>query len=96
MAPWLRPLYPVPPAGRQGMNGKGLLWKREMSAKGSLPSSVCQDEIHKNMFKLEKQILEMENFANHLEEVFITVEVRAGVGNGSPGHMCRRRLGQRL
>ena len=30
------------------------------------------------MFKLEKQIIEMENFANHLEEVFITVEVRAG------------------
>uniref|UniRef100_A0A2K6FCZ8 Fibronectin type III and SPRY domain containing 2 n=1 Tax=Propithecus coquereli TaxID=379532 RepID=A0A2K6FCZ8_PROCO len=34
----------------------------------------AKDEIHKNMYKLEKQILEMENFANHLEEVFITVE----------------------
>ncbi|XP_044244373.2 fibronectin type III and SPRY domain-containing protein 2 isoform X3 [Ursus arctos] len=34
----------------------------------------AKDEIHKNMFKLEKQIIEMENFANHLEEVFITVE----------------------
>lgn len=30
------------------------------------------------MYKLEKQIIEMENFASHLEEVFITVEVRAG------------------
>lgn len=37
---------------------------------------VGQDEIHKNMYKLEKQIIEMENFASHLEEVFITVEVR--------------------
>ncbi|KAL4693216.1 hypothetical protein H8959_017026 [Pygathrix nigripes] len=36
----------------------------------------AKDEIHKNMYKLEKQIIEMENFANHLEEVFITVEVR--------------------
>ncbi|XP_063554853.1 fibronectin type III and SPRY domain-containing protein 2 isoform X2 [Gorilla gorilla gorilla] len=34
----------------------------------------AKDEIHKNMYKLEKQIIEMENFANHLEEVFITVE----------------------
>lgn len=38
--------------------------------------SVPQDEIHKNMCKLEQQIIEMENFASHLEEVFITVEVR--------------------
>lgn len=29
------------------------------------------------MYKLEKQIIEMENFASHLEEVFITVEVSA-------------------
>ena len=29
------------------------------------------------MYKLEKQIIEMENFASHLEEVFIMVEVRA-------------------
>lgn len=29
------------------------------------------------MYRLEKQIIEMENFASHLEEVFITVEVRA-------------------
>lgn len=28
------------------------------------------------MCKLEQQIIEMENFASHLEEVFITVEVR--------------------
>lgn len=28
------------------------------------------------MYRLEKQIIEMENFASHLEEVFITVEVR--------------------
>uniref|UniRef100_A0A8C8YFD9 Fibronectin type III and SPRY domain-containing protein 2 n=1 Tax=Prolemur simus TaxID=1328070 RepID=A0A8C8YFD9_PROSS len=38
----------------------------------------AKDEIHKNMYKLEKQILEMENFANHLEEVFITVEENFG------------------
>uniref|UniRef100_A0A8C7BF91 Fibronectin type III and SPRY domain containing 2 n=1 Tax=Neovison vison TaxID=452646 RepID=A0A8C7BF91_NEOVI len=38
----------------------------------------AKDEVHKNMFKLEKQILEMENFANHLEEVFITVEENFG------------------
>ncbi|XP_023566518.1 fibronectin type III and SPRY domain-containing protein 2 isoform X2 [Octodon degus] len=34
----------------------------------------AKDEIHKNMYKLEQQIIEMENFASHLEEVFITVE----------------------
>ncbi|XP_023602693.1 fibronectin type III and SPRY domain-containing protein 2 isoform X4 [Myotis lucifugus] len=34
----------------------------------------AKDEIHKNMYRLEKQIIEMENFASHLEEVFITVE----------------------
>ncbi|XP_006885195.1 PREDICTED: fibronectin type III and SPRY domain-containing protein 2 isoform X2 [Elephantulus edwardii] len=38
----------------------------------------AKDEIHKNMFKLEKQIIEMENFASHLEEVFITVEENFG------------------
>uniref|UniRef100_H2Q9Z3 Fibronectin type III and SPRY domain containing 2 n=2 Tax=Pan troglodytes TaxID=9598 RepID=H2Q9Z3_PANTR len=38
----------------------------------------AKDEIHKNMYKLEKQIIEMENFANHLEEVFITVEENFG------------------
>jgi hypothetical protein len=32
------------------------------------------------MYKLEKQIIEMENFASHLEEVFITVEVRGCLG----------------
>nr|KAF6270137.1 fibronectin type III and SPRY domain containing 2 [Myotis myotis] len=37
----------------------------------------AKDEIHRNMYRLEKQIIEMENFASHLEEVFITVEVRA-------------------
>uniref|UniRef100_A0A8C6FWZ2 Fibronectin type III and SPRY domain containing 2 n=1 Tax=Moschus moschiferus TaxID=68415 RepID=A0A8C6FWZ2_MOSMO len=38
----------------------------------------AKDQIHKNMFKLEKQIIEMENFASHLEEVFITVEENFG------------------
>ncbi|XP_055970063.1 fibronectin type III and SPRY domain-containing protein 2 [Sorex fumeus] len=38
----------------------------------------ARDEIHKNMYKLEQQILEMENFASHLEEVFITVEENFG------------------
>nr|XP_035924601.1 fibronectin type III and SPRY domain-containing protein 2 isoform X3 [Halichoerus grypus] len=38
----------------------------------------AKEEIHKNMFKLEKQIIDMENFANHLEEVFITVEENFG------------------
>ncbi|XP_070259069.1 fibronectin type III and SPRY domain-containing protein 2-like [Myotis yumanensis] len=38
----------------------------------------AKDEIHKNMYRLEKQIIEMENFANHLEEVFITVEENFG------------------
>ncbi|XP_012304681.2 fibronectin type III and SPRY domain-containing protein 2 isoform X1 [Aotus nancymaae] len=38
----------------------------------------AKDEIHKNMYKLEKQIIDMENFANHLEEVFITVEENFG------------------
>ncbi|XP_004432043.1 PREDICTED: fibronectin type III and SPRY domain-containing protein 2 [Ceratotherium simum simum] len=39
---------------------------------------IAKDEIHKNMYKLEKQIIEMENFASHLEEVFITVEENFG------------------
>nr|KAF6409856.1 fibronectin type III and SPRY domain containing 2 [Rousettus aegyptiacus] len=38
----------------------------------------AKDEIHRNMYKLEKQIIEMENFASHLEEVFITVEENFG------------------
>ncbi|XP_036909427.1 fibronectin type III and SPRY domain-containing protein 2 isoform X2 [Sturnira hondurensis] len=38
----------------------------------------AKDEIHKNMCRLEKQIIEMENFASHLEEVFITVEENFG------------------
>ncbi|KAM7048306.1 fibronectin type III and SPRY domain-containing protein 2 isoform 1-T4 [Molossus nigricans] len=38
----------------------------------------AKDEIHKNMYKLETQIIEMENFASHLEEVFITVEENFG------------------
>ncbi|XP_074772784.1 fibronectin type III and SPRY domain-containing protein 2 isoform X2 [Athene noctua] len=33
-----------------------------------------KEEIHKNMCKLEEQIAQMENFASHLEEIFITVE----------------------
>ncbi|KAM5292696.1 fibronectin type III and SPRY domain-containing protein 2 isoform 2-T2 [Ctenodactylus gundi] len=38
----------------------------------------AKDEIHRNMSKLEQQIIEMENFASHLEEVFITVEENFG------------------
>nr|H0UZ81.2 RecName: Full=Fibronectin type III and SPRY domain-containing protein 2 [Cavia porcellus] len=38
----------------------------------------AKEEIHKNMYKLEQQIIEMENFASHLEEVFITVEENFG------------------
>ncbi|XP_048224848.1 fibronectin type III and SPRY domain-containing protein 2 [Perognathus longimembris pacificus] len=38
----------------------------------------ARDEIHKNMCQLEKQIIDMENFASHLEEVFITVEENFG------------------
>ncbi|XP_038170000.1 fibronectin type III and SPRY domain-containing protein 2 isoform X2 [Arvicola amphibius] len=38
----------------------------------------AKDEIHKNMCRLEQQIIEMENFASHLEEVFITVEENFG------------------
>ncbi|KAM5291544.1 fibronectin type III and SPRY domain-containing protein 2 isoform 2-T2 [Glossophaga mutica] len=38
----------------------------------------AKDEIHRNMDRLEKQIIEMESFASHLEEVFITVEENFG------------------
>ncbi|XP_076978446.1 fibronectin type III and SPRY domain-containing protein 2, partial [Tamandua tetradactyla] len=38
----------------------------------------ARDEIHRNMCKLEKQIIEMENFASHLEEVFMAVEENFG------------------
>ncbi|KAK2489012.1 hypothetical protein MC885_003728 [Smutsia gigantea] len=38
----------------------------------------AKDEIHRNMYKLEKQIIDMENFASHLEEVFIAVEENFG------------------
>ncbi|XP_006628745.2 fibronectin type III and SPRY domain-containing protein 2 [Lepisosteus oculatus] len=37
-----------------------------------------KDEIHKTMCKLEEQIAQMENFASHLEEIFITVEENFG------------------
>ncbi|XP_059679848.1 fibronectin type III and SPRY domain-containing protein 2 [Gavia stellata] len=37
-----------------------------------------KEEIHKNMCKLEDQIAQMENFASHLEEIFITVEENFG------------------
>ncbi|KAM8998412.1 fibronectin type III and SPRY domain-containing protein 2 isoform 2-T3 [Ara ararauna] len=37
-----------------------------------------KEEIHKNMCKLEEQIAQMENFASHLEEIFITVEENFG------------------
>ncbi|XP_074693960.1 fibronectin type III and SPRY domain-containing protein 2 [Strix aluco] len=45
-----------------------------------LPSAVEseKEEIHKNMCKLEEQIAQMENFASHLEEIFITVEENFG------------------
>ncbi|XP_069078659.1 fibronectin type III and SPRY domain-containing protein 2 [Pleurodeles waltl] len=45
-----------------------------------LPSAVedVKDEIHKNMCRLEEQIAQMENFASHLEEIFITVEENFG------------------
>ncbi|KAE8617929.1 hypothetical protein XENTR_v10009227 [Xenopus tropicalis] len=33
-----------------------------------------KEEMRKNMSKLEEQIVQMENFANHLEEIYITVE----------------------
>ncbi|XP_067411846.1 fibronectin type III and SPRY domain-containing protein 2 [Emydura macquarii macquarii] len=38
----------------------------------------AKEEIHKNMCKLEEQIAQMENFASHLEEIFITVEENFG------------------
>ncbi|XP_025901535.1 fibronectin type III and SPRY domain-containing protein 2 [Nothoprocta perdicaria] len=37
-----------------------------------------REEIHKNMCKLEEQIAQTENFASHLEEIFITVEENFG------------------
>ncbi|XP_040456682.1 fibronectin type III and SPRY domain-containing protein 2 [Falco naumanni] len=45
-----------------------------------LPSAMEseKEEIHKNMCKLEEQIAQMENFACHLEEIFITVEENFG------------------
>ncbi|XP_078540873.1 fibronectin type III and SPRY domain-containing protein 2 [Lissotriton helveticus] len=45
-----------------------------------LPSAVedVKDEIHKNMCRLEEQIAQMEIFASHLEEIFITVEENFG------------------
>ncbi|KAM8972279.1 fibronectin type III and SPRY domain-containing protein 2 [Pelodytes ibericus] len=33
-----------------------------------------KEEMHKNMCKLEEQIVQMENFTSHLEEIFITVD----------------------
>ncbi|XP_069899444.1 fibronectin type III and SPRY domain-containing protein 2 isoform X1 [Dipodomys merriami] len=38
----------------------------------------ARDEIHRNMYRLEQQIIDMENFASHLEEVFVTVEENFG------------------
>ncbi|XP_074863080.1 fibronectin type III and SPRY domain-containing protein 2 [Carettochelys insculpta] len=38
----------------------------------------AKEEIHKNTCKLEEQITQMENFASHLEEIFITVEENFG------------------
>uniref|UniRef100_A0A8C4WFA9 Fibronectin type III and SPRY domain containing 2 n=1 Tax=Gopherus evgoodei TaxID=1825980 RepID=A0A8C4WFA9_9SAUR len=38
----------------------------------------AKEEIQKNMCKLEEQVTEMENFAGHLEEIFITVEENFG------------------
>lgn len=39
------------------------------------------------MSRLEQQILDMENFASHLEEVFITVEV-GPAHTFTPGSVC--------
>lgn len=52
------------------------------------------------MYKLEKQIIEMENFASHLEEVFMAVEVRARLMGHTPPPLgtwqqpCLRRVGE--
>ncbi|XP_072258535.1 fibronectin type III and SPRY domain-containing protein 2 [Pyxicephalus adspersus] len=37
-----------------------------------------KEDVHKNMCKLEEQIAQMENFAGHLEEIFITIEENFG------------------
>ncbi|KAM9311887.1 fibronectin type III and SPRY domain-containing protein 2 [Gastrophryne carolinensis] len=37
-----------------------------------------KDDIHKTMCKLEEQITQIENFAGHLEEIYITVEENFG------------------
>lgn len=37
-----------------------------------------KEDIHKNMCKLEEQITQMENFAGHLEEIYITIEENFG------------------
>ncbi|XP_068131470.1 fibronectin type III and SPRY domain-containing protein 2 [Hyperolius riggenbachi] len=37
-----------------------------------------KEDIHKSMCKLEEQITQVENFAGHLEEIFITVEENYG------------------
>uniref|UniRef100_A0A6I8N777 Fibronectin type III and SPRY domain containing 2 n=1 Tax=Ornithorhynchus anatinus TaxID=9258 RepID=A0A6I8N777_ORNAN len=39
---------------------------------------TAKDEVYRNMDRLEEQIAQMENFASHLEEVFITVEENFG------------------
>uniref|UniRef100_A0A8B9TVK5 Fibronectin type III and SPRY domain containing 2 n=1 Tax=Anas platyrhynchos TaxID=8839 RepID=A0A8B9TVK5_ANAPL len=41
-------------------------------------AQLSNEEIHKNMCKLEEQIAQIENFASHLEEIFITVEENFG------------------
>ncbi|XP_018432185.1 PREDICTED: fibronectin type III and SPRY domain-containing protein 2 [Nanorana parkeri] len=37
-----------------------------------------KEDVHKNMCKLEEQISQMENFAGHLEEIYITIEENFG------------------
>ncbi|XP_066557550.1 fibronectin type III and SPRY domain-containing protein 2 [Amia ocellicauda] len=44
----------------------------------SSAAEEIKDETHKTMCKLEEQIAQMENFASHLEEIFITVEENFG------------------
>ncbi|MBN3272117.1 FSD2 protein, partial [Polyodon spathula] len=49
--------------------------KDHQVTKLSIAAEDTKVEIHKTMCKLEEQIAQMENFASHLEEIFITVEV---------------------
>ncbi|MBN3285671.1 FSD2 protein, partial [Polyodon spathula] len=52
--------------------------KDHQVTKLSIAAEDTKVEIHKTMCKLEEQIAQMENFASHLEEIFITVEENFG------------------